>query len=320
MVKTETLYDSDVLDRLGKMHRAERLAHAYLFTGPRGIGKKATAVALACLVNCLSREGFQSGCTCVSCRKINDGNHPDIYIIERLPDKEQILLEQLKNLMSRLELRPIEAAVKVAIIRDADFLRHEAANAFLKTLEEPRPGTLLLLTCQDREHMLPTIASRCHEVRLFALAKASLADRVSGDHGEEGQAARILARFSEGSPGYARELGSDFLRRRNVYIDDFILGSVSDGILKKYSADRTLARELLNVVLMFYRDVLCVQSGVERDLICNLDRVDDVMRVAAKISAADVHRVIQLTLKAIEASATTFNMKVALTVLKEFIS
>ncbi|MBF0619787.1 MAG: DNA polymerase III subunit delta', partial [Candidatus Omnitrophica bacterium] len=241
---TTSLVHHHVLERLSRLNAAGKLAHAYLFTGPRGIGKAETALALAQVVNCAEGGTDVLSCGCASCRKIAGGNHPDIYIVEKLEDKSEILIDQLRALMSRLELRAAEAKVKVAIIKDAELLRLEAANAFLKTLEEPRPGTLLILTTADPRNVLGTIASRCHEARFFPLSHDALAEHLKNEYDVSLVDAGVLAFFAEGSPGRAGELGADFLERKNLALNEFIFGRFDEALIKKYG-DKEAARELL---------------------------------------------------------------------------
>ncbi len=308
---------SIVLERLSGLKVLGRLAHAYLFSGPAGIGKFDAAIAVAKMVNCLDLGGFKPGCVCVSCRKIGERNHPDLFIIETLEDKKEIGIDQVRALMSRLGLRAIEARVKVAIICEAHLLGQVAANAFLKTLEEPRKDTLLILTTAEPGNVLPTVVSRCHEVRLFPVGNSVLAERLKSEYDVPPVEAEILARFSGGSPGRAAALGKAFIERRNACLDEFLLGPAADAMLKKYAADREAARELCEVLLTFYRDVLCFKSGAGKQGLYHPDRIADIERVAARMTPGDIDQVIRLTVKAMEASGETFNMKVALTVLKE---
>ncbi|MBF0594853.1 MAG: DNA polymerase III subunit [Candidatus Omnitrophica bacterium] len=312
------LIHKDILQRLSKLFATGRLAHAYVFTGPGGIGKAETALALAQAVNCLGPGGYMPGCGCPSCRRILDGNHPDIYIIEKMEDKNELLIEQVRELIRHLSLRPLEARVRTAIIRHADQLTTQASNAFLKTLEEPRSGTLLILTSAAPGNVLKTVFSRCHEVRFFPPGNSVLAERLKDEYDISSSAAGILAKFSGGSPARVAGLGKAFIARKNDVIDEFIFGPSTELLLKKWSSDKEAAAELLNVVLMFYRDVLCVKVGAGVEALYNSDRQADIARVAAKQTKESIEAVLGQAVQAVEALGENFNLKVALTLLKEY--
>ncbi len=133
-----------ILKRFAKLLVANRLAHAYLFVGPQGLGKSEAALSVAKLVNCERNDGTFCD-ECSSCRRITSGNHPDIYRLDR-GEEETIKIEQVRELLSRTAFRPFEARRKVFIIKNIEDLTTEAGNALLKTLEEPTASNLLLLT------------------------------------------------------------------------------------------------------------------------------------------------------------------------------
>ena len=327
MTLTQDLISRDVLKRLTGLYSSGRLAHAYLFSGPNGIGKFETAMALAQALNCHEPGGFTLGCHCASCRKIIDGNHPDLFIIEKPEDKTEIVIGQItpkpsepyRPLLPWLSVRALEADVRVVIIKDAELLNHSAANAFLKTLEEPCPGTLLILTSAASGNIPVTVISRCHEVRFFPVGPSLLAGRLKNEYDLTDPGSMVLARFSGGSPGRAAEFGKEFITRKNTIIDEFILSASNEAALKIWSSGKEDARDLLGVVLAFYRDVACVQSGAESGCLYNNDRAADIQRVAARTTPEEVQAVIDQAVMTFEAVDENFNVKTALTLLKELI-
>jgi DNA polymerase-3 subunit delta' len=151
--------NEEILIRFERIQSQERLAHAYLFVGPVQSGKSSTIMALAQMLNC-EREGVDRFCgECGSCRKISAGNHPDVLTIEAGVG-ETIKIEDIRTLIQRGGLRAFEAKWKVFMIRNAERLTKEAANALLKTLEEPNRQTLIFLTTSVPELCLDTIKSR----------------------------------------------------------------------------------------------------------------------------------------------------------------
>lgn len=145
-----------------------RLAHAYLFTGDRLDELEAMAGTLAKTLNCrqpVRREGRENvvdSCDlCLSCRKIDNANHPDIQWVRPESKSRVITIEQMRELMQTVHLKPTEAEFKVAVIVAADRLNIQAANAFLKTLEEPPAKSILVLLSTEPQRVLETILSRC---------------------------------------------------------------------------------------------------------------------------------------------------------------
>ena len=109
------IVNKEILKQFSGLKATGRLAHAYLFTGPKGIGKFETALGLARQVNCLKQGDGLASCDCVSCCKIASGNHPDIMVIEKPEDKTGIIIDQVRALIQRLEYKSLEAAVKFAM-------------------------------------------------------------------------------------------------------------------------------------------------------------------------------------------------------------
>ncbi len=192
---------------LAAMTAAGRLPHALLLTGPRGAGKNALARSLAAAINCEAREADGSPCgLCLSCRKIAGDIHPDLKTLLPSGRARQIKMEDIQTLRAEMAFRPYEARVKVFIIRQADRLTGDSGNALLKTLEEPPPDSLLILTSASEAEIMPTILSRCLRLRLAPLPLAAILEVLADRRGESGPAARLLAAFSAGALGPALAL------------------------------------------------------------------------------------------------------------------
>jgi DNA polymerase-3 subunit delta' len=236
--------------------REKRLAHAYLFTGPAGVGKWLAAIELAKAVNCL-KEGYDSCDECSSCKKIGHLTHPDLTLILPLPpvpsskkgkkEKEEeerknrgrfieekmaepygivkyekpgsISIEEVRNAQRSLFYTPVEGKVKVLIVQDPEKMSPEAENGFLKTLEEPPKNSLLIFLSSEPEKLLPTIVSRCQRIRFKRISEELITKRLVKDFDIPEKKALHYARLSGGSLGmslFLAEGEKDELRLKGV--------------------------------------------------------------------------------------------------------
>ncbi|MCE5197260.1 MAG: DNA polymerase III subunit delta' [Negativicutes bacterium] len=161
--------------------KQQRLAQSYLFYGPEGVGKRTTALCLALAVNCLTQEGLGCG-TCVSCRKLQKGSHPDWFTLQPLEGKSGISIEQIRQLQPLMAHRPYEGRRRVVVIDPIDKLEAPAANALLKLLEEPAADNLLILISHQPESILPTVRSRCQMIRFLPLSEAIIRQILQQKH------------------------------------------------------------------------------------------------------------------------------------------
>ncbi|QPJ63071.1 MAG: DNA polymerase III subunit delta' [Candidatus Nitronauta litoralis] len=155
-----------------------RIANAYLFYGPESVGKKKAGYELAKALNCETLGPKNSCDQCSSCRRIDQGLHPDVFFLE--PDasgsvrEPWIKIEAIRDLQKKLAFMPYEGKTKVVVIDAADRINPQAANAFLKTLEEPPAETVLILITSNPQQLLPTVASRCQGIRFQPLSEPTL--------------------------------------------------------------------------------------------------------------------------------------------------
>ena len=192
---------------------SQRLAHAYLFAGPAGVGKTTTARALFAAVNCTG-DASQGPCgQCPSCHHLAGGNHEDLLVLE--PPSQaasaQIKVEEVREVIRTLfTYSPFGGGYRMVLIREADHLNPSSANALLKTLEEPPANNILVLTVQEAGDILPTLVSRCRRVNFLPLAEELIAQELE-QKGHDPQAARLKAAMSGGSLGLALGLDQDKL-------------------------------------------------------------------------------------------------------------
>ncbi len=279
----------------------EKLPHAYLFVGIHGVGKTSTAVALAQAINCTESKNGEGCGKCISCRQFPGGNFPDLRIVE--PDGQFIRIEQIREIDRGMSFKPLSGRYRVVIVRRAEMMTPEAANAFLKTLEEPPPGNILILNVTEPRDLLPTVVSRCQKVGFrpipASLVAQGLTEKMSLDH----EKALLLARIAEGSLGRALAMGEKgFLGKRHEYISSLLsLRNISEtealemalrftGKEKKKEHDEKgeeigkIEKEeiplLFGVWKSWYRDMLLIRSEGSEDKIINRDLCLELKKAA----------------------------------------
>ncbi len=184
-----------------------RVGQAYLFHGPAGTGKTAAAAAFASDLLCLSPERGQACGRCPSCHAVAEGSHPDLAVVT--PDGQSFKIDQVREVLRQVSLRPALGSRKVFVLDEADKLTAEAANALLKSLEDPPPGTIFVLTSSNREALPPTVLSRCLQIPFRPVATAAVAALVEKETGLGEVEARYCAVLAGGSPGRALALAKD---------------------------------------------------------------------------------------------------------------
>jgi DNA polymerase-3 subunit delta' len=217
----------------------ERLGHAPLVHGPRGIGKRILGDWLARLLLC-SEPAASGACgACRSCRLIEGGTHPDLFVVEVPEDKQGIGVDQVRELIERLQLTASLGAHRVGLMPQADAMNRNAANALLKTLEEPASGAWLILLSEQPARLPATIRSRCQQLPLRAPARESsapwLADACPGASEADREAALELA---AGAPLAARDmLDNGGLETGFALLDDLIEDRPHGEVLERWQAD-----------------------------------------------------------------------------------
>jgi DNA polymerase-3 subunit delta' len=267
----------------------DRIAHAYLFYGMDGIGKKTTASVFARALNC---RGVDPPCdACASCRKAEHKNHPNIITVQA--EGPFIKIGAVKEIQARMSFRPAEGR-RIFILQEADRMNAAAANALLKTLEEPSADNILLLTTA-RSHALPmTILSRCQHLRFSPLPPTEVARFLREKEGLETAAAEILAASSGGSIGRAVEMNrEDFLVLRNAILELLAEDNPED-LLKRlafagrFGTEREEILERLRILRNGYRDGLVLRETGAKERLMFRDRAGVIETVAGRLSGSDL--------------------------------
>jgi DNA polymerase-3 subunit delta' len=293
-----------------------RLAHAYLFSGPDGIGKRLMALALARAIACHEQRGCGN---CQACRKIDHRNHPDLHVLE--PDGNSIKIEQVRAFQKDLNLKPLEAPRKICLIEEADSMTVGAANALLKTLEEPRGDTLLILLSAHPNRLLETIRSRCQPLPFTRHPNSRIQAQLEKQLDIDSTEAHVLAALSEGS--FKKAFGKD----RELYLEErrkllkTLTGLSSGSILpildfaEQLAADKTVLPDILEIFQAFYRDVMMMLQGRGDDDLVNLDLKEKIHRVSGREDIASILAKIEALIEARRQLDRNVNRQLAMEVL-----
>ena len=268
---------------------------------------------------------------CIQCRRIAEGLHADLKVIgvgigeEEGQSRRDIRIDQIREIESFLNLTAYEGSYKVVILDGAELLNTAAANALLKTLEEPPVNVLLLLLTSNEDALLSTIKSRCRFLYLKPVAKSELADKLVAGYAAAPEMAEQLARLSRGCLGQAVNALQDgqILEQREADLER--LEEVCEGgldarfnyaaeLAARFNRDRDATRELLYLWLRWWRDLLLIKEGAEQ-YVHNADRIIPLRLQATRLTTAQVVAFIKrlnLTLEALDRNA---NARLALEVL-----
>ncbi len=325
MTFSEVPAQAEPIEFFRRAFQSGRLAHAYILVGPPGVGKRDLARALAQYVFCEDRTDDSCG-KCRPCRLIESEQFADLHWYRRLEGRQLLTVEVIERFQHEMSLKPVESDRKVFVVEDVDKLAERSSNKLLKVLEEPPPGALLMLLALDVRDFLPTVLSRCHVIRLRAQAVDELAKTLQNDHGCSAIDAKYLSHFTMGSPGLATELADGaFLGDREWLIE--LVVSVRNGdhfraaeeILNLVSSrgdkapeKREILVRLLDVMALFYRDILTASCGADPDSLVNVDRLDVISHLGATLSPDRVCTVIDSINAAREAVLSNANQKLLL--------
>ena len=286
-----------VIEALRRALNDNRLPHALLFHGPVGVGKATCAGILAQALNC-SAGGFKDACgTCVSCRKVSRGLHPDLIWMTPEGKGGQIKVERIRReIIDKVGFRPYEGRRRVVIIDDAHRLNASSQNSLLKTLEEPPPSSLIVLVTPAPESLLPTVRSRCQPLQFRSLAPEVLQRHLEEVHHIPGDEARLRAVLVSGSVGRALDLDLDTHLGRRAVAEESLWDAIQGGaallasaeiLLEAGAGDRRVeqAASSLDSLRDILRDLLVLCSGGSRELLVNTDCCSDWQSWASEMSA-----------------------------------
>jgi len=288
---SQILGHDERVDAFRRIVARRRLAHAYLFVGPPGIGKRRFALELAKSLLCEGThpkgekatpqshqergEGTLDACgQCDGCLLVDAGTHPDLFMVSRPEDKNEMPIDVMKALCKDFSLKSARGHGKVGILDDADDLNEESANCFLKTLEEPPPGSVFILVGTSVDRQLATIKSRCQLVRFAPLSAEHVKVQLKNQGIADGPMLERLVRMSGGSPGQALALADEALWafRHDLLkaltqpkVDSVAIGrkfvEFAEEAGKETALQRRRAGQALRLLIEALTDALRIQAG-----------------------------------------------------------
>ena len=295
-----------LISLLARAVARDTLPPTLLFAGPDGVGKRKVAIALAQAINCQTPvkrtpslkapddELELDACgSCRSCQRIGRGVHGEILVVEP-GETGTIKIEQAREIVDRASYRPFEGRTRVVVFDESDTLLRAAQNALLKTLEEPPPASVFILVSSRPDMLLPTVRSRCSQLRFGRLSAAEVAELLVQDHEYAETDARAAAAHADGSPGRALRAHSGDLARARAGASRSLQGAATadpkhrlayakDLVAKKDGAatDREALALRLRAMTSLLRDVGLVNSRADHAALANADLESDLTRLAA---------------------------------------
>lgn len=271
-----------------------RLPSSLLFYGPEGVGKRTMAFALSKILNCkntdIQHSEFRYCEVCPSCKKINHRNHPDVRIIEpESKGKREIPINAIRELRREVMLTLYEGKKRIFLLLKADRMTTEASNAFLKTLEEPPPDTLFILTSTRPGFLLSTILSRCQKIRFSRLNPKDIEKELIERLGLREEKAKLLSRISNGTlGGVLNHENEEYLKFRESFSNFFFQIPEKSHLDVLDYVEEVDPHQILQFLFSFYRDLLLLKGENGEGFLENVDLLSSLRNLEKQLSLDEV--------------------------------
>jgi DNA polymerase III subunit delta' len=296
----------ELISSLVHLVTSDKVGHAYIFTGPAGIGKRTLTEAFASLLLCAGRESESRCGKCMPCQLYESSSNPDYKVIQT--DNASISIEEIRGIQSDIIVRPVYSPKKVYLIMDADKMTVQAQNCLLKTLEEPPGYAVILLTASHCDALLETILSRVSRYSLKKNTPQEVCQALEREYGSHLQGMDFVVSYADGVIGTALQLaGSEEFAVLREKILDILIKLPRNKLLyifeayDFFEAGKDQVSDILNMMLTFYRDLLLAKRSRNEKILINSDKKDIILNNVSHFS-------VQKLMKNIETVEETHKM------------
>ena len=298
--------------------KSKKISHAYIFEGPNDSGKNMLARAFAKALQC--EAGYGDSCDmCRSCQQMESGNQPDVKWLTHEKPMTISVDDIRKQINADMAIKPYSSKYKIYIVDEAEKMNEQAQNALLKTIEEPPEYGIIMLLTNNLEAMLPTILSRCITFHLKPVEQAKIVDLLTSQYGVPDYKARICASFSQGVVGKAIHMAAseDFNDLQyhvlNIVknVHEMEVYEVVEAV-KRLSAYKTDINDVIDMMMVWYRDVLILKVTKDANTIVYKDEYRSLMDQAKRSSYEGLNEIIQAMEKAKARLAANVNFDIAI--------
>lgn len=279
----------EIVGRLKSSIKQNEVRHAYIFSGPKGIGKKTVAKAFAYMLLC-SRPGEDGGCgKCLSCRLFTGNTNPDFYIIESRGTS--IAVDDIRNMQNDIAVKPLYSNRKVYLIVDGEKMTVQAQNCLLKTLEEPPAYGVIILTTSNYNALLDTVCSRCTKYAFVKNTNEEVRQVLESKICKSGDELDFIIQYADGIIGTALDLAlsNEFIPLREKTVD-ILLRLATEGqekffeICGFYMENKDSIDKVLDIMLLTYRDLVVSLAGGKENMLINSDKKNKIISMAEKFT------------------------------------
>lgn len=302
---------------LKKALASKRVGHAYLFSGINAIGKRTLAGEFAKALNCEQAESLHDACEkCSSCLKAQHASHADIIFVEA--EGQFIRINAIREIQERMKFRPLEGGWRAVIINDADKMNDHAANALLKTLEEPSAANILILISSRPYSMPATIISRCRHMRFNPLPAHAVFQFLVEKKGMDAQKAALLAGLSGGSAGRALELDQEDVAAYRADIMQLLMMAKKDDpisllkLVSNFGQDKKKIKQGMEIISSFFRDALILKETRKQEMLINADNSSFINALSQRLSGEQILQNISLLARSWETIELNVNKTLTL--------
>ncbi len=297
MLFSDVAGQDDIKKYLKHSVAEDNISHGYIFEGPNSIGKLELALVFAQSILCDKFDNEPCN-NCNACIKINSSNHPDIHILD-FKDKT-IKKESVDEIIESIYIRPYESKKKVYIVNNSQNMTLQAANTFLKTLEEPPKDTVIILLTTNSNLLIPTVVSRCQLIKFKNVSKNEIIKKLIDKYNINEQKAKIISDYSKGILNKAIRIvegKNEILRERDeiIKIVNNVLNSSQDIIYEYenyFEEKKDNIDDVLEIIMIWMRDLSFTKEGLVK-LVVNKDYLELLEEQSRKISLEDIANMVQ---------------------------